>query len=132
MTWLLDTNACIDLMRLREPLAKRVRERGAASFAISAITCAELWYGAAKSDRPQRNRADQDAFLRPFRVVDFDGVAADRYASIRAHLARLGKPIGDRDLMIAAIALANRMGVVTGNVREFNRVPELLVEDWSI
>jgi tRNA(fMet)-specific endonuclease VapC len=97
---------------------------------VSTITCAELWYGAAKSRQPQRSRAEQDALLLPFRILDFDGAAADRYASLRAHLARAGKPIGDRDLMIAATALANRMGVVTNNTREFVRVPGLRVEDW--
>jgi tRNA(fMet)-specific endonuclease VapC len=130
VTWLLDTNACIHLMKLREPLVSRVHEVGPGALAVSTITCAELWYGAAKSRHPQRNRAEQDVLLQPFRVLDFDGAAADRYASIRAHLAKAGKPIGDRDLMIAATALANRMGVVTNNTREFDRVPGLRVEDW--
>ena len=132
MTWLLDTSACIFLMRLREPIVRRVRAIGAGALAVSSITCAELWYGAAKSTRPQRSRADQDALLQPFRVVDFDSAAADRYASIKAHLARLGQPIGDRDLMIAATALANRMGIVTSNTSEFGRVPNLAVEDWMV
>ena len=130
MTWLLDTNACIHLMKLREPLVRRVRDAGPGALAVSTVTCAELWYGAAKSRHPQRNRADQDALLQPFRVVDFDGAAADRYASIRAQLARIGQPIGDRDLMIAATALANRMPIVTSNTGEFARVPGLRVEDW--
>ena len=130
MSWLLDTNACIDLMKLREPLLARIREAGPGLFAVSAVTCAELWYGAANSRHPQRNRADQDAFLEPFRIVDFDQAAADRYAVIRHQLARVGRPIGDRDLMIAAIALANRIGVITRNTGEFSRVPGLRVEDW--
>jgi tRNA(fMet)-specific endonuclease VapC len=130
VNWLLDTNACIHLMKLREPLVQKVREVGPGALAVSTITCAELWYGAAKSQHPQRSRTAQDALLQPFRVLDFDGAAADRYASLRAHLAKTGKPIGDRDLMIAATALANRMGVVTSNTREFVRVPGLRVEDW--
>jgi tRNA(fMet)-specific endonuclease VapC len=130
VSWLLDTNTCIYLMRLREPLVTRIRGLGAGSFAVSAVTCAELWYGAAKSHRPQKARAEQDSLLQPFRVLDFDAAAADRYASIKAHLARLGQPIGDRDLMIAAISLANRMGVLTSNTGEFSRVPNLRVEDW--
>ena len=130
MTWLLDTNTCIHLMKLREPLMTRIRAAGPAALAVSAITCAELWYGAAKSHHPHRNRADQDAFLEPLRVVDFDTAAADRYATIRAHLGRAGRQIGDRDLMIASIALANGMGVLTSNVSEFARVPGLIVEDW--
>ena len=132
MSWLLDTNACIHLLKLREPLAGRVREAGPGLFAVSTATCAELWYGAVKSRHPQRNRADQDSFLEPLRIVDFDAAAADRYAVIKGHLTRLGRPIGDRDLMIAAIALANRLGVITGNTGEFSRVPGLRVEDWMV
>jgi tRNA(fMet)-specific endonuclease VapC len=130
VTWLLDTNACIFLMKMREPITTRVKQLGPEDLAISAITCAELWFGAAKSQHPQRSRAAQDTFLEPFRVVDFDAKAADRYAGIRAHLARTGRQIGDRDLMIAAIAVANRMAVVTSNAGELARVPGLAVEDW--
>jgi tRNA(fMet)-specific endonuclease VapC len=126
VTWLLDTNTCIFLMKLREP----VKQLGPDDLAVSSITCAELWFGAAKSQHPQRSRAAQDAFLEPFRIVDFDVKAADRYAAIRAHLARAGRQIGDRDLMIASIALANRMTRITSNVAEFVRVPGLAVEDW--
>ena len=132
MTWLLDTNTCIFLMKLREPVTGRVKLLGPDDLAISAITCAELWFGAAKSQHPQRSRAAQDAFLEPFRIVDFDTKAADRYAAVRAHLARAGRQIGDRDLMIAAIALANRMAVVTSNAAEFARVRGLTVEDWMV
>jgi tRNA(fMet)-specific endonuclease VapC len=130
VTWLLDTNACIFVMKLRAPITSRVRELRPDDLAVSVITCAELWFGAAKSQHTQRSRAAQDAFLEPFRIVDFDSKAADRYAALRAHLARAGRQIGDRDLMIAAIALANRMAVVTSNAAEFAHVPGLKVEDW--
>jgi tRNA(fMet)-specific endonuclease VapC len=78
----------------------------------------------------QRTRADQELFLAPFRVFDFDSAAADCYAGIRAHLSMKGKLIGDRDLMIAAIAQANRRIVITSNVSELARVPGLNVQDW--
>lgn len=130
MRYLFDTNAIIHMMKLRDPLTARARAVGPTAIAVSAITLAELWFGAARSRRPQRSRAEQDLVLAPFRVLDFDAAAADRYATTRAHLADRGRPIGDRDLMIAAIALANRMTVVTSNVSEFARVPTLVVEDW--
>ena len=68
--------------------------------------------------------------MAPFRVLDFDARAAECYANARAHLAARGQPIGDRDLMIAAIALAKRLTVVTSNISEFSRVPGVTVEDW--
>jgi tRNA(fMet)-specific endonuclease VapC len=130
VSYLFDTNACIHLMKLREPLTGRAREAGPSAIAITAITLAEMWFGAAKSQHPRRTRADQDAFLAPFRVLDFDARAAECYANARAHLAARGQPIGDRDLMIAAIALAKRLTVVTSNISEFSRVPGVTVEDW--
>jgi tRNA(fMet)-specific endonuclease VapC len=130
VSYLFDTNAVINLMRLRDPLTARARAVGPSVIAVSSITLAELWFGSARSQRPQRTRAEQDIALAPFRVLDFDAAAAGRYAAIRAHLADQGRPIGDRDVMIAAIALANRMTVVTSNMSEFTRVPGLKVEDW--
>src|SRR3712207_3691948 len=104
------------MMKLRDPPANRIRLAGPAGFSVCAISLAELWYGAAGSRRPPQSRLDQDRVLAPFRVLDFDSAAADRYATTRAYLTTVGTPIGDRDLMIAAIALANRMAVVTSNV----------------
>jgi len=130
VSYLFDTNAIIHLMELREPLAARAKEIGPALIAVSTITLAELWFGASRSRRPGRSREEQDLALAPFRVLDFDATSADRYAAARARLADQGRPIGDRDLMIAAIALANRLTVVTSNVSEFERVEGLKVEDW--
>jgi len=132
MSYLFDTNAVISLMKMDEPLVTRARVAGPAVIAVSSITLGELWYGAAHSRHPQRSRAEQDTALAPFRVLDFDAAAADRYAVARAHLANWGQPIGDRDLMIAAIALAHDMIVVTHNTSEFIPVPGLKVEDWMM
>jgi len=131
VTYVLDTNAVVGLMKLHEPIAGRIRSHGPAGLAVTTITLAEMWFGAARSRWPARSRADQDAALAPFRVLDFDATAADRYAAIRATLASKGTPIGDRDLMIAAITLGNRATLVTNNTREFMRVPGLRVEDWT-
>lgn len=132
MSYLLDTNAVIFLMKGHERLVTRLRDVGPGVLAISSITLAELWYGAARSGRSARSRAEQDAAVAPFRVLDFDAPAADCYATVRARLTAGGTPIGDRDLMIASIALAHRMTVVTNNVSEFTRVPGLHVEDWTL
>ena len=85
--------------RCTAALAARARTIGPADLSITAITLAEMWFGAAKNHQPRRTRSDQEAFLAPFRVLDFDAVAADFYASIRAHLTAKGRPIGDRDRM---------------------------------
>jgi tRNA(fMet)-specific endonuclease VapC len=71
------------------------------------------------------------AFLKPFEVLRFDHEAADEYAHLRFELQRVGRPIGERDLLIASIAVARGLIVVTHDVSEFGRLPRLNVEDWS-
>lgn len=130
MTYLLDTNICIYAIKREAEVLRRLQERGPDDFGISAITVAELWFGAAKSSRPQRTRESVDAFLRPFEVLPFAGEAAQEYAELRLQLEKAGQPIGERDLLIASIAKSRRLTVVTHNVREFSRVSGLKVEDW--
>ena len=130
MIYLLDTNTCVYAIKRAPEVLRRLQEGGPDDFGISAITVAELWFGAAKSSRPERTRASVDAFLLPFEILPFGTDAAEEYAEIRLGLEKAGRPIGERDLLIAAIARARRLTVVTHNVREFSRVPRLKVEDW--
>jgi tRNA(fMet)-specific endonuclease VapC len=97
---------------------------------VTIITVAELWFGARKSARPAVTRREMDGFLEPFEVLPFDREAAEAYARSRLALERMGRPIGERDLLIASIALARGLTVVTHNVSEFARVPGLTAEDW--
>ena len=129
MIWLLDTNVLIHAVRGR-PLAVRTRlqQQSPDDVAVSSITIAELWYGAEKSDSPARKRAAWKAVIEPFQVLAFDRDAAEHHARIRHHLRH--RPIGERDLLIAAIALAQDLILVTHNAAEFSRVPRLQVEDW--
>jgi tRNA(fMet)-specific endonuclease VapC len=98
---------------------------------VAMITVAELWFGALKSRDPARGRALTDAFLQPFVCLSFDDSAAERYGPARLHFESRGTPIGERDLLIAATALANGLTVVTSNVRELGSVPGLGVEDLN-
>jgi tRNA(fMet)-specific endonuclease VapC len=130
LIYLLDTNTCVYAIK-REPLVlRRLQERSPDEFGISTITLAELWFGAAKSSRPHRTRESVDAFLKPFEVLPFEAEAAENYAEVRLQLEKEGRPIGERDLLIAAIAKSRHLTVVTHNVREFSRVSGLKVEDW--
>jgi tRNA(fMet)-specific endonuclease VapC len=132
LIYLLDTNTCVYAIK-REPMVlRRLQERTPDEFAISAITLAELWFGAAKSSRPQRTLDHVNAFLKPFEVLPFEAEAAGRYAEVRLQLEKEGRPIGERDLLIAAIAKSRHLTVVTHNVREFSRVAGLKVEDWLL
>lgn len=130
MRFVLDTNTCIYALKLEERVVDRLRDHAPDDLAVTIITVAELWFGAAKSARPAAARREIDAFLEPFDVLPFDRQAAEAYARSRLSLGRIGRPIGERDLLIASIALSRGLAVVTHNVSEFGRVPGLTIEDW--
>lgn len=130
MKVLLDTNTCVYAIKRVPSVIERLQDLSPDDVGVAVITLAELWFGARKSSRPERTRASVDAFLRPFEVIPLDKDAAESYAEIRVRLERLGRPIGERDLLIAAIAQSRHLAVVTHNVGEFGRVPGLIVEDW--
>lgn len=130
MKYLLDTNTCVYAIKRLPPVIERLKALSPEQLGVPIVTLAELWFGARKSSRPERTRASVDAFLRPFEIVPLDRDAAESYAEIRFRLERLGRPIGERDLLIAAIARSRDLTVVTHNLGEFGRVPGLVVEDW--
>lgn len=133
MIYLLDTNSCIAY--LRKPLAalaQRVLATGPEAIAISAITAVELYRGAHLSAKANDNLTAVVAFMRPFAMLSLDAPAAAIAGRIDAELARQGLRIGPYDTLIAAVALAHDLTLVTRNTREFSRVPGLRLEDWEL
>jgi tRNA(fMet)-specific endonuclease VapC len=128
--YLLDTNTLSDL--LRNPggrAARRLALVGDTLVCTSIIVACELRYGAVKKGSPRLSER-VEAVLGSLEILPLDKESDRRYAEIRAHLNRIGKPIGPNDLLIAAHALALDLALVTNNVAEFTRVPGLRVEDW--
>jgi tRNA(fMet)-specific endonuclease VapC len=133
MTYLLDTNTCIYFLNERsESLTQRIKSTHPRAIVVCSIVKAELYYGALKSTRPVENLHKQKEFLQKFRSLPFDDHAADEYGRLRSRLEKLGTPIGPHDMLIAAIAMAHDVTVVTHNLAEFERVENLKVEDWRI
>ena len=129
MIYVLDTDVLIWVLRGKEPIFSRVRELSPADLAITTMSEAELRYGALNSSDPARNLARVEAFLTgPVESLAFGRDAARSHAEIRHALH--SHPIGERDLVIASIALVSGGILVTGNSREFARVSGLAVEDW--
>ncbi len=132
MKYLPDTNACIALLRRRDPaLIARWRAIPVRDMALSAVVIYELRYGAERSTDPVTEHAKVDAFLRPFGVIAFDENCAARCGRLRRTLEREGCIIGPHDLMIAATALSHGLTLITHNTGEFRRVDGLAVEDWQ-
>lgn len=132
MTYMLDTNMCIYIIK-RKPLEviDRLRRTRISEVCVSSVTAGELFFGVAKSARPDRNRIALAQFLAPLEIAPFDSEAAEAYGAIRAGLERKGAPIGALDTLIAAHAFSLGCTLVTNNEREFTRVPELRIENWT-
>ena len=94
------------------------------------VTACELFYGASRSNNPPRNRDLIWDFLDTIEVVNLDHVSAQLFGELKALLARNRLIIPDADLLIASIAAAHRAVLVTGNVRHFERIPGIGIEDW--
>lgn len=132
LRYLLDTNLCIRVVRDR-PSGLRPRFNAeASSLCISDVVLYELLYGAEKSAKPAESRQTVERFAARLTVLPYDSSAAAHTADIRANLERRGLPIGAYDLMIAGHARSQGFVVVTGNIREFNRVEGLRSEDWLV
>lgn len=131
MIYILDTDICIACLRNKpEAINQRLQQTPRSSLGISLITVLELLYGVEKGNSSQSIRLKLKVFISQLNVRLLDLGTAQEYADIRAYLERLGQPIGPLDLMIAAQARQLGATLVTGNTREFKRVPNLQVENW--
>ena len=131
MMYMLDTNICIYAIKNKpETVFEKLKKNLENGLCISAMTLAELEYGVKRSAYPEKNEAALMQFLSILTVMPFDDKASVEYAKICAYLRRQGTPIRIMDMLIAAHAKAESMILVTNNVREFARVPELRVENW--
>ena len=132
MRYMLDTNACIALIK-RKPAAalRRFAALIPGDVGVSSITLAELRYGVAKSAAVEKNAEALAEFLVPLEIADFGTDAAEAYGRVRAGLEKAGTPIGPLDTQIGAHAVSLGAILVTNNAREFRRIPGLKVEDWT-
>ncbi len=128
--YLLDADTVSYALRGQGQVAARILEHAPSEICISAITLAELRFGA-EAKKSQRLRRAIRSFVRDVAVVAFDDAAAERFAEVAVDLATSGTPIGVFDTLVAAQALALGLVVVTNNTRHFGRVAGLKVENWT-
>ena len=131
LKYLLDTNIVIYTMKNRPQQVKKRFEQYNGRMGISTVTIGELVFGAEHSQQVERNLADIEAMVARLEVLPFDINAAYHFGQLRSSLYRVGKPIGPYDMMIAAQAVASGLKLATNNVKEFERIPGLQLEDWS-
>jgi tRNA(fMet)-specific endonuclease VapC len=133
--YLFDTDIIANIFKKQphQGLLARLADRPRSQQHISTVTISEIVYGACKSDRPAHHlRNLQEVLLPAVNLLGFDSKAAFVCGRIRAELEKAGTPLALADLEIAAIAMANKLILVTGNSRHFARVPGLTVENWLV
>lgn len=129
--YMLDTNICIYIIK-HHPVGVRQRFENlqAHQLVLSMVTFAELRYGAEKSQVKEKALRSIEQLTKTIEIADLDERVGEHYAHISAQLERIGKPIGNNDLWLAAHARANDWVLVSNNTREFERVEGLRVENW--
>ena len=131
MKYLLDTNICIYMIKNNPPeVRKHFQDVTPGDVYVSSVTVAELQYGVEKSNAKEKNALALEAFLLPLVIVPFDLDSALVYGKIRTVLERQGTPTGSMDMLIASQAIAHNFTLVTHNLKEFQRIPNLKCETW--
>ena len=128
--YLLDTNIVIYVLKRRPKEVLDVFNINASRTAISSISLSELLYGAEKSQNIDKNLEAIEEFISHLDVLPYDAKASQHYGQIKAALEKKGEIIGENDIHIAAHAISQGLILVTNNLREFKRVPNLAFENW--
>ena len=130
LKYLLDTNIVIYVLKRRPKEVLAMFNANASRMAISSITLSELFYGAEKSLNTDKNLEAVEEFVSHLDVLPYDAKASQHYGQIKAALEKKGQIIGENDIHIAAHARSHGLILVSNNVREFQRVPNLVLENW--
>jgi tRNA(fMet)-specific endonuclease VapC len=128
--YLLDTNTLIYFFKQQGHVAAHLQQVQASQIALPAVAIFELEYGLLRSTKPQTQQKGMDAVLAAYRVLPLDAKSAKSAAWAKHTLELAGAPIGPADQLIAGIALAHDLALITRNTREFSRVPGLRLENW--
>ncbi len=130
MQYLLDTNICVFFLRGKLNLDDIIRQKGRENCFISEITVLELRYGAENSDNPTKSHKSVDTFVSGLSIIPIYG-SIKRYAKEKVRLRKIGKPIHDEfDLLIGVTAIENKLTLVTDNVKDFERLDGMKIENW--
>lgn len=126
--YLLDTNICISMFKNKQGIREKILDVSLTNCFVSEITLAELFYGAAKSGREEHFK-DVEMVIRMFKVLPVYPCLR-LYGGMKAELEANGMRIDEFDLLIGATAVFNKMVMVTSNVKHFERIPEIQIENW--
>ncbi|MBI3537043.1 MAG: type II toxin-antitoxin system VapC family toxin [Chloroflexi bacterium] len=132
MNFILDTDICIYWLKGNATVRDRFYKAGASEIAISVITIAELFYGAYNSSRMNENLGQVETFTNGIDILQLSLVALRKFGEMKSTLQKSGQLITDFDLLIASTAIAENRVLVTNNIKHFDRISELKLENWLL
>ncbi len=133
MGYLLDTCAVSDFVKGEKNTLIKIKSIFPSEIFVSSLTVMEIKYGLAiNPGKAVKIKSLIETFLSSATVLNFSSQEAEKAAEIRSILKVLGSPIGAYDVLIAATALSHNLIIVTANVREFQRVPNLQIQNWRV
>ena len=132
MQYLLDTSTCVFFLRGKLNLDQTFREKGRENCYISEITVLELRFGAENSSNPKKSHQAVDIFISGLRIIPITS-CIEQYAKEKTRLRQIGRPLHDEfDLLIGTTAIANNLILVTDNIKDFERLEGIRIENWFI
>lgn len=129
--FILDTDTCIYWLKGNERIEKKIIQAGLANIFITVITECELFYGAFKSSKKEKNLSVIRELKKKIQVLHTTNGIPYIYGKLKSDLESKGRLIDDADLLIASISLSNNITLVTNNVEHFRRIPGLKIENWK-
>lgn len=131
MRYLLDTNICIYLMKGDKEVSEAIGQINGNEIAISFITLSELYYGAYKSARQNENLLAVSLLASQITVIESNAAIAKAFGEIKTALIKKGRITDDADIFIAATAITNQLFLVTNNLKHFETIPQIMLENWK-
>ncbi|MBQ2344629.1 MAG: type II toxin-antitoxin system VapC family toxin [Prevotella sp.] len=129
--YLLDTNICISLLKNKYGIRETIIRVRPENCFVSEITLAELYYGAAKSNRRQDRMMDVDFIRNHFEILPIYP-ALSLYGDVKAVLEEKGNRLDDFDLLIGTTAIVNKLVMVSDNVKHLERIPKIVLDNWVV
>ena len=130
MHYLIDTNIIIYRLKDMGNVNANFLNNNKSQMSLSVISYGELVFGAKKSKAVEKNLKTVNAIKKIFPLIDVTSKIMDVFGEIKAYTQKTGKPVDDIDLLIASTAIANDFTLVTHNMKHFENIPNLKLEDW--
>ena len=132
MKYLLDTDICIYWLKGKATVKAKIEQVDRSDIAICVITATELYFGAYNSNKIEQNLKTAENFIQSITVLPLSNDTLKKFGQLKAQFRKAGTPVADFDLLIASVAIAKNLILVTNNTRHYQRITGLNLDNWSL